>query len=95
MKKLEATFNYIGTLLVPEWVVNDCPKIGKCDDFIKEAREYDEVKEELAKIDPEQLRKELYEYGAWDDEQLSNHEDNLDRILWVAIFDIYDLKNED
>jgi hypothetical protein len=38
----------------------------------------------LDKISAYSLRAELREYGAWNEEELSNHEDNLARILWIA-----------
>lgn len=39
-------------------------------------------------IDNNILVSELDEYGAWDVEQLSDHEDNLERLLWLAGCDI-------
>jgi hypothetical protein len=42
----------------------------------------------LERIDAEALRKELREYGAWDDQELTDHEQNLQRILWIAAGDI-------
>jgi len=46
------------------------------------------IKRQLAKIDPQILRDELSEYGAWDGNELSNHDMNLTRILWIACGDI-------
>lgn len=90
-----AYFNYIDGLEVPDWVVDSCPQSGNCDNALAEFREDDEVKAELDKLDPEQLKKELAEYGAWDDEQLNNHDENLTRILWIAIGNIWEEKHED
>ena len=42
------------------------------------------VAKQLNAIDPNALVSELKEYGAWDDEQLSDHEENKSRILWIA-----------
>jgi hypothetical protein len=77
-------FNYIGSITLPLDVVRNCSHSGPCDEDVKRALELPEVKAELAGIDPEDLKKELAEYGAWDDNQLSNHADNLERILWIA-----------
>ncbi len=33
------------------------------------------------------LRDELSEYGAWNDEELSSHAENLKRALWLACLD--------
>jgi hypothetical protein len=46
------------------------------------------IKRQLAKIDPQILRDELSEYGAWDGNELSNHDMNLTRLLWIACGDI-------
>jgi hypothetical protein len=48
------------------------------------------IKKQLEEIDPEVLKGELREYGAWDEEMLADHEDNLGRILWIAAGDIMD-----
>jgi hypothetical protein len=55
---------------------------------VKALRQVPKIKRQLDKIDPELLRSELKEYGAWDANELANHEDNLDRILWIAGCDI-------
>jgi hypothetical protein len=61
---------------------------GPCDSDIAYLRTFPHIKRQLDKIDPESLKKELSEYGAWNDEELSNHDENLDRILWIACGDI-------
>lgn len=53
------------------------------------------IEEQLATIDPALLRDELREYGAWDDEQLADHEQNLQRLLWLACGDIVDGEGTD
>lgn len=90
MEKPIAYFNYIDGIELPQWVVDSCPQSGSCDNAIAEFREDDEVAEELSKIDAEKLKTELKEYGAWTDEELEDHNENLDRILWIAIFNIID-----
>jgi hypothetical protein len=57
---------------------------GQCDLDIKELRNVPKIARQLNKIDPEKLKRELKEYGAWDENELSNHDDNLTRILWIA-----------
>lgn len=83
-------FNYIGGLSIPDWVVDSCPQSGDVTSSIKEFMQDEEIKAELAKIDREELIKELTDYGAWDDEELSDHRENLMRILWIAIGNIQD-----
>lgn len=41
-----------------------------------------------SKLDPEAVRDELREYGAWDDDELSDDEANLARIVWLAACNI-------
>lgn len=48
----------------------------------------DYISEQLAKIDPDTLREELREYGAWDGDELADHDANLMRLVWVAACDV-------
>ena len=38
----------------------------------------------------EALRDELREYGAWDAEELSNHDENVRRMVWIAGGDVWE-----
>jgi len=68
---------------LPGQCVIDCSHSGQCDD---------DISHWLAKLDldldPDKLASELREYGAWDQDELSNHDDNLARILWSAACDL-------
>ena len=85
-----AYFNYIESIELPIDVIEMCSHSGDCEADVEYCMELPEVKAELEGIDPENLRRELKEYGAWDSEQLSNHNDNLARILWIAAGNIQD-----
>lgn len=85
-----AYFNYIDGIEIAEDIARNCSHSGPCDDDVERARQLPEVQAELAKIKPEQLRKELAEYGAWTDQELADHSANLDRILWIAAGQIMD-----
>lgn len=85
-----AYFNYIGSIELPLDVVEMCCHTGNCDADVRYCMELPEIKAELEGIDPENLRRELKEYGAWDGAELSNHNDNLARILWIAAGNIQD-----
>jgi hypothetical protein len=61
---------------------------GQCDDDVKALSQVPYIAEQLAKIDPELLRSELKEYGAWDDSELADHDQNRQRLLWLACGDI-------
>ena len=61
-----------------------CYHQGQCNDDCEEAAQYFEVK------DFEAIRNDLSEYGAWDDEELSDDDANLKRYLWILSADIQD-----
>lgn len=61
---------------------------GRCDDDVAALARVPYLAEQLARIDPADLRRELREYGAWDAEELADHAQNLHRLLWCACSDI-------
>lgn len=61
---------------------------GQCDSEIAILRTRPNIKRQLAKLDPEALRKELSDYGAWNEQELADHDKNLTRWLWVSCEDI-------
>ena len=61
---------------------------GQCDSDVRELSRVPKIARQLARLDPETLRKELSEYGAWDESELADHDQNLQRILWLAAGDI-------
>ena len=63
---------------------------GSCDSDIEDLMQLDSIKAQLSGIPPQVLSEELREFGAWDDLELSNHGDNLARILWIACGDLVD-----
>ena len=67
-------------LEIPEDSVDDCSHPGPCDDDV--ASWVDEV--DWDQVAPTEIRAELGEYGAWDDDELSNDAANRRRILWLA-----------
>ena len=90
----EAYFNYIGSIQLPLDVIEKCHHTGDCEADVLECLERPEVKAELSEIKPEDLKKELEQHGAWDDEELNDHQENLKRILWIAAADIQEQDNE-
>lgn len=61
---------------------------GSCDDDILYLRTVPAIRRQLAKLNPDTLREELKEYGAWDETELLDHDANLSRWLWIACGDI-------
>lgn len=46
------------------------------------------IRRQRRKIDPELVRQELREYGAWEEEELADDDMNWVRILWLGANDI-------
>lgn len=63
---------------------------GDCESDVRELSQVPYVAKQLREIDPVALRLELKEYGAWDANELANHTQNLQRVLWLACGDIVD-----
>lgn len=61
---------------------------GQCDEDVQALSEDTDISSQLEQIEPSTLRATLKEYGAWDADELADHEVNLQRILWLACCDI-------
>jgi hypothetical protein len=68
---------------------------GDCQEGIDYLLTLDSIKNQLGKINPERLASELKEYGAWNDAELSVHQNNLQRLLWLACGDLTDQPTEE
>ena len=68
---------------------------GQCDADIDYLLTVDYIKAQLDAISPALLADELREYGAWDQDELADHEQNKARILWIACGDIAEKNFED
>lgn len=58
---------------------------GECDGEVGYLRTVPAIKRQLDKLDRETLAQELVDYSDWD---VSDHDANLSRILWIACGDI-------
>jgi len=65
---------------------------GDMENNVIELMEKKYVKRQLDLINPKQLAKELNDYGAWDDDELKNHKENLKRWVWLSGCDIVENK---
>lgn len=63
---------------------------GQCDDDVMALSKEPGIASQLEKIDPAELAGELKEYGAWDETELADHDQNLQRLVWIAAGDIAD-----
>lgn len=77
-------------LQISEDDARDGSHSGPCDDDIRVLAREPYIAEQLAKIDPTLLMDELREWGAWTDDELADHDQNLQRVLWLACGSIAD-----
>lgn len=68
---------------------------GQCDQDVAYLRALPEISAQLEKLDPVLVVSELEEWGAWDEEELKDHDQNLSRLLWLACGDIVDQEYEE
>jgi hypothetical protein len=87
-----AIFNYIGEIKIFPKDVETCHHSGSNDNDILLLSQKSYINRQLANINSDQLAKELKEYGAWDNDELKDHNQNLQRILWIAAWDIIEKK---
>ena len=74
-------------LLIPEQAVKDCYHQGDCED---DCKFWVDKVIALNNIDPNLIKEELKEYGAWEDEELNDDRQNWIRILWLGAGNIQD-----
>jgi len=65
-----------------------CSHSGRCDDDVAALLAVPYITEQLARISSDTLANELREYGAWDEVELADRQQNLARLLWCACGDI-------
>ena len=61
---------------------------GPCDADVARLRDVPYIREQLDRLPPALVAECLREYGAWDADELADHDANLDRLLWIACGDI-------
>ena len=87
-----APFNYITeSLNITKVVANECSKSGDNEYSVNYYMNLPKYKKQLLKLDKEQVRKELNDLGAWDDDELENHNDNLQRLFWLSCGNIVEM----
>lgn len=77
-------------LIITKKQVATCSNSGHCDADVLALSKVPSIARQLAKVSHGYLRDELRGYGAWADAELSDHAQNLQRILWIACGDIAD-----
>lgn len=61
---------------------------GQCDADVLALSKVPVIARQLRKLDPKLVAEELRGYGAWDETELTDHQQNLQRLLWLAAGDI-------
>lgn len=79
-----AYFNYIEPIELKYRDALEGSHTGDCTKDIQYLMTVDYIKKQLDKIQEKQLIIELEEYGAWDMDELLDHSQNLEHILWIA-----------
>lgn len=67
---------------LPGEAIESVPSQGAADDAVEYLRSALDVE-----VDAEELKEFLSCYGAWNDEELSDHDNNIERLLWLACLD--------
>jgi len=86
---MEAYFNRFSISMTKDMALS-CSHQGACDEDVAYAVRVPRIRRQLDRIDPEDIRAELKETGAWDAEELSDDENNRERIVWIAAGNIKD-----
>lgn len=86
-----ASFNSIEFRMPGQAVIN-CHHQGQCDadvaHWAPKINRYEFGEGHAWAPTPDRVRKELREYGAWDDEELADDETNWQRLVWIAAANI-------
>jgi hypothetical protein len=64
--------------------LNQLPTAGDCTESIIELSKEPTIKRQLNKIPQEKYFLILHQYGAWDELELEDYEENKLRLLWIA-----------
>lgn len=67
-----------------------CSHTGACDSDVLALSKLPKIARQFKKIDPLHIAEELKGYGAWDEEELKDTDQNVQRILWIAAGNIVD-----
>ena len=85
---MTASFNGFEIVMTREAAEQLTPRGQDAGPAIRQALKGTKYRRQFDKLNPETIRRELYEYGAWDDSELADDAENRERILWIAACDI-------
>lgn len=75
-------------LRIPRTQADAASHPGPCDADVLALSKHPAIARQLAALDPALVATELNEYGTWEPDELADHEQNLQRLLWIAAGDI-------
>lgn len=90
MKTLWNYSNYGNDLKLTRVDAANCTHPGPCDTDVELVMQKPYVKKQLAGLNPVTLAKELKEHGAWTEAELTDHNENLKRWVWISAGEIYE-----
>jgi hypothetical protein len=91
---MEAPFNYITeSLNITKAVAKECSQSGNNEYSVNYYMNLPKYKKQLLKLDKEEVRNELNDLGAWEDNELKDHNNNLERLFWLSCSNIVDIIN--
>lgn len=71
-------------LKLTKQLIEECSHAGECIHDVEAWLEVPKIKNQFKLLSPENIAAHLEGYGAWNEEDLSDHEMNKVRLLWVA-----------
>ncbi len=80
--------NYGNDLRITLQDAIQCSHSGDCENDVLTLLKKRYIKKQVQTLCPIQLVKELSDYGAWDEIELSNHKQNIARWVWMSCSDI-------
>lgn len=84
LNRYSGGFERLSLELKPDDALSGSQPGQNADDDIADLRKVPYIARQLEALDPEQVRAELNEWGAWDETELADDDANLNRVLWTA-----------
>lgn len=72
------------TIQMTKTQARECSHPGDCAEDVKALLKAPRIKAQFKRLNPDDIKAELSEYGAWDSAELSDAGMNQVRILWIA-----------
>lgn len=73
--------------------VKSIATMGENDIAVKAVANTPEIQQWMKKYPDEVLRQALLEYGNWDEEELGDRQSNIQRLVWMLAWDLFDSDN--